>query len=346
MAAALFMAGAIGGSLNAGGQAAMGRLPEELSDWEDPATMSTSRLSAQCGVLTEMKLVRTSRLNFLFLGIRNDGEQSITVRNDRVKGLFSNGRERYFLSPPGNSSLEIKPHWYAWGFIPFPRKTDFKDQDSLKVTVPVMNGGKNCEMIATFNRDKNKEQDLNSYTEAPTVVVSMGVGVGSGFTPVSADTFDNNLPVSLDFYFAGFAKPTEGGYLQMSVTMLGDIKSSERYDSSIYKRANLIDMSIGKAWRSFYSDTVSTYLNVGPSIGVVEALGQTNSGDRDSKAVVGLYASYTTDWRYARQYWGFLRGDYSLGLTLYAKYYPWAFSGGQGDLGLVGVSFEFLRGGE
>ncbi len=342
----LFVAAAIGGSVNAGVQGAQGRLPEELKDWQDPMTQSTSRLSEQCGVLTEMKIVRTGRTNFLFLGIRNQSNEDLAVNLERAAAKFSSGRERYFLSPTGQKAQEVRKGWYSWGFLAFPRKGDFKDQAALNVVIPVSLGKESCELKAHFARDVEQPSQESSYIEAPSLVLSMGVG-GVASRLGRLDSVSDGGGGVFDLYMAGFAEPPSGWYLQMSLGGFGDVKEPAAFENKNYQRLSGADISVGKAWRFFHSDRLSSYFNVGPSI--VSFSAQQEGGDSsktDSRGGPGLYTSYTLDWRYGREYFGYFRGDYSIGVTAYLKYYPDVFPGASKEAGMVGVSFEFFRGGD
>lgn len=342
----LFVAGVIGGSVNAGVQGAQGRLPEEIKDWRDPMTQSTSRLSEQCGVLTEMKIVMTGRTNFLFLGIRNQGNEDLMVNLERAAAKFSSGRERYFLAPTGQKVQEVRKGWYSWGFLAFPRKSDFKDQSALDVVIPVSLGKESCELKGHFDRDVAQPAQESSYIEAPSSVISMGFG-GVTSRLGRLDSVSEGGGSVFDLYKAGFAEPPSGWYLQMSLGGFADVKDPAAFENKNYKRLSSTDISVGKVWRFFNSDRLSSFLNIGPSI--VSFAAQQEGGDSsktDSRGGMGLYTSYTLDWRYGREYFGYYRGDYSIGLTAYFKYYPGVFPGTNKDAGMVGIAFEFFRGGD
>ncbi|MFV3408516.1 hypothetical protein ACNH6C_07900 [Bdellovibrio bacteriovorus] len=340
---AAFIVGAIGGVAAAGASAEQGRLPEELSDWADPLSQSTSRLDSQCGVLTEMKLVRTSRLNYLFFGLRNESGKDVMARLDRVRATFGNGRERLLLAT-GNSTLEVKNGWYAWGFIPFPRKTDFRSQDTLKLAVPLVVGGNvTCDLQAKFIRNKAIAEDQNSYIEAGAFVMSMGLSTTLGATKGITDVAEPYHHGQVEFYFAGFKEVDRGVYWQFGASELGEVRNSSSFGNRQYEKANMIDMSIGRAWRSFYGEETSGYFSVGPSMGLVQAFIHSGETEKDTKFTVGAYGSYSFEWRYSRVYMGEFRGDYSIGFTVFAKYYPYVFDVGQSDVGMLGASLDLLR---
>ncbi|AHZ83464.1 hypothetical protein Bb109J_c2854 [Bdellovibrio bacteriovorus] len=338
-----FFVGAIGGVAAAGSSAERGRLPDELSDWADPSSLSTARLDSQCGVLTEMKLVRTSRLNYLFFGLRNESGKDVMVRLDRVRAVFGSGRERLLLSL-SNNTLEIKNGWYAWGLIPFPRKTDFREQDTLKVAAPLIVGGTStCDLQATFSRNKAIAEDQNSYIEAGALVMSIGLATTLGATKGITDISEPYHHPQAEFYFAGFREVDNGVYWQFGASELGKVRDSSSFGDRQYEKANMIDMSIGGVWRSFYGEATSGYFNLGPSMGLVQAFIRSGEAEKDTKFTFGVYGSYSFEWRYARVYMGEFRGDYSFGFTVFAKYYPYVFDVGQSDVGMLGASFDILR---
>lgn len=345
---ALFTAATIGGAVNVGNQSIYGRLPYELSDWLDPESQSTARLKAQCGVLTEMKLVRTSRVNLLFVGIRNESGKDVALRLDRATAKFGNGRERFMVAHHGKSTLEVNKGWYSWGFLPFPQKSDFKGQETLSMSIPaVIDGVQGCELVESFARTPGVPEDENSYIEAPNFLIAMGIGSVLGRSGSMGSLFSEEFPLGADFYFGGFSRPSRGYYLQMSAYSMGKVKNSRLFGNVEYDNANMLDISLGPTWRSFYSENTTGYFNVGPSYASLSIFEpEPNKPDKTERGSIGLYSSYTYDWRYFRQQFGPLRGDYSFGLTVYVKYYPWLLPGASRDVGMIGLSFDLLRVGE
>jgi hypothetical protein len=346
--AAAFIAGAIGGGVTAGYQGYLGRLPDELSDWADPRTQVTSRLSEQCGVLTEMKLIRTGLTNYLFLGVRNESKSDVVVQLDRIQAKFQNGRERYLLAPPRQRAQEIKKNWYSWGFLAFPRKNDFKGQTQVEIIIPVLvNNETPCELKAIFHRDMSKSEEIASFIEAPSIVASMGMSTEALRIGQTERTL-SPLGFGFDLYVAGFKKPESGWYLQSSFFTFGKLKNATFYGNPGYNHVGLVDLSIGKAWRFFHSENKTSYLNLGPSFAVFMANNPQKEDLKNgtSKGALGIYASYTYEWRYSRTYHGFFHGDRSIGMTLFLKYLPYVYQDSPHDAGLAGVSFEFLRFGE
>lgn len=342
----LFVAGAIGGSAAVGGNAAVGRLPEELQDWQDPKIQSTSQLEAQCGLLTEVKLVRTSRLNLLFIGVQNQGAEDASLMLDRIRLRFGNGRERFALAN-NRRSEEVKKGWYSWGFVALPRKSDFRGQEELKVFVPVLSGGKTCEIENTFHRDLAKPEDENSVTEASSLLVSFGIsGIGGPYGRTQ-DVLGTG-GTSFDISFAGFSAPSQGWFLTFSLLNLDKVKDPSYFGSGPYTQARGADLSLGKAYRYFRSEVTTDIWSLGLSgTSITGTNGKTGSDLQNSpgKSGYGFYTSYTRSWRYAREYFGVFRGDYEVGLTAYAKYYP-LFDNGSKDLGFVGLGLEFFRVGD
>lgn len=340
---ASFYTSSIGGTVTVGPSIEQEHLPEELSDWVDPSSQSTSRLDSQCGVLTEMKLVRNGRLNFLFLGLRNESSKAIVIRMDRVRANFGDGRER-ILVPAGNAHLEVKHGWYTWGFLPFPRKADFKNQNSLNVTVPLVVAGETlCDLQVTFHRNIAVPEDQSSLIEAGDSVMSIGLGTILGATKGLTDITDPYNRSGPEIYLGRFHKADSGAYVRAGVDEFGKVLDANAFKNRQYGRVRMTDMSFGKTWRRFYGENTAGYFNLGPSLAMWEAYIKDERSDRDSKFALGIYGSYTYEWRYARVYVGGLRGDYSLGLSIYTKYYPYVFDVGQSDVGILGATFDFLR---
>ncbi|QDK46062.1 hypothetical protein DOM22_13295 [Bdellovibrio sp. ZAP7] len=321
-------------------------LPSELSDWTDPASMTTSRLSNQCGILSEAKIVGGSRFNFLFLGIVNSSSKVVRVERNRISAAFSGGRERIMMEATERTFSEVQSNWYSWGFIAFPSKWDFKDQDEVKVSVPVSVGGaEECNLEFIFERNKLAAKDPDTYSEAPASVYSLSYLVSVGITPVAATTFNNSKPDGFAFYSANFFRVSEGSFFNFDAQNLGDVHPSDYFNANTFKSAWLWTLSAGPVWRSLYSNSLTGFINVGPSLGYVRAQAFEDK-DETFRLSPGVYASYSLDWCFVKGSAYKDEGDHSLGITVFAKYYPWLFDGSRTDYGLIGVSFDLFRGGQ
>lgn len=318
-------------------------LPAELEGWQDPASMSTSKMSSQCGVLSEVKLIGDSRFNFIFIGIVNNSKSDVRLNRVDIKAVFAGGRERVLIGPNGKTYEDIKSNWYTWGFASFPNKVDFKDQDFVKVTIPLELANKTpCNLEVTFERNIQAPANIDYYTAAPNSVWSFSYIQAVGITPAAATTFDNHKPDGGLFYVGTFEKPTAGRFFALDILTLGDIYESNYYNAQRYRHAVFLSASAGPAWRWFYSNRLTGYANAGVSLGYLkaEAYNDKEGGMRYSP---GIYTSYTLDWAYSKGNTSRSSGDYFLGLTFFAKYYPWIFDGDRTDYGAIGISFDIVR---
>lgn len=328
----LFVAGLIGGAVATNYQGYAGQLPEELEDWQDPATQSTSKLNKQCGLLTEFKLLRTGTLNYVFVGLRNESGSDVVLNLNDATIAFSNGKQRTMLNQ--KDPLQIKNNWYSWGFLPIPRKSDFKGQASAKVELPILiDGKKSCVLSADFSRNQNAPEQKASYIEAPVRITSVG---GGGITTTSGklkEYADKNKS-SLEVYLAGFREPESVYFLNVSVASFGEPKVHPDFDNTQSDRASFTGISFGKTWRIFSSqESITHFFNIGPEIGTYQ---QVKVGsDIKSVGIFGVFASYTLDITYSRQYAGFWRGYFSVGVT------PFVHATDKGVI--TGVNLDLLR---
>lgn len=328
----LFVAGLIGGAVATSHEGFVGQLPEELADWQDPATQSTSKLNKQCGLLTEFKLLRTGTLNFVFLGIRNESGSEVILDLNNSTIAFSSGKQRTMLNR--KEPLQIKNNWYSWGFLPIPRKSDFKGQISARVEVPlIIDGKKPCALIADFSRNQNTPEQKSSYIEAPVRVTSLGLG---GVTTTSGKFKDyaGKNKNTFEVYMAGFSEPESGFYLNVSINNFADPKTHPDFENISADRATYSGISFGKTWRIFSShERLTHYLNIGPEIGTYQQL--RIGSDAKTVGAFGAFASYTLDINYSRQYAGFWRGYFSVGLT------PFIHATNKGVI--TGINLDLLR---
>ncbi|WP_413575031.1 hypothetical protein ACLVWU_12290 [Bdellovibrio sp. HCB290] len=321
-------------------------LPADLSDWSDSDSKTSSRLINQCGLLSEAKVVGGSRTNLLFLGVVNNSSKSIRIERNRISAKFSSGKERILIESSENSFIDVPGNSYSWGFIAFPSKGDFKDQDDLRVSVPIASSeGNECKLEFRFERNKKVIAEPNSYLEAPQSVYSFGYLISAGITPVAATTFNNYKPDGFGLYTANFSHVNSGSFMNFDAQNLGDVYPSEYFNASTFKSAWLWTFTLGPVWRSLYSTNLSGFINIGPSLGYLRAQAFDDK-DEIFRISPGIYASYSLDWCFLKGRPYKEKGDHSFGLTLFAKYYPWLFDGSRTDYGLIGISFDIFRGGE
>jgi len=136
--AALTLAAALGSTVLVSGAAVEGLLPFELSDWKDDRTDSTTQLSQDCTTYSEVRVIGTSRKNFILLGLRNTSMETRYLKFGEIRIAFSTDRERNADLVSKGQDYEFKPNELVVGLIPMPEKSDFKKAEWLEVVVPIL----------------------------------------------------------------------------------------------------------------------------------------------------------------------------------------------------------------
>ncbi|HCM41555.1 MAG: hypothetical protein A2Z97_08600 [Bdellovibrionales bacterium GWB1_52_6] len=150
----------------------------ELKDWKDSATQTTSQLTRQCDMDTEVRLLGNARYNLLYVAIKNGTKLPYLVRPGRIRFVFSNGRERMPSFPFQNQSLELKPGITSGGTIPFPSKWEFENQDSVSAVIPLFSAEDKefCTITVNASRPEGVPQQTSSFTEYTTLDYSFEFG--------------------------------------------------------------------------------------------------------------------------------------------------------------------------
>lgn len=147
--------GAAAGAVVAGQQANPQDLPpglvgKQLRDWVDPATGTTSRFFAGCGVTGELQLSGHGPANYLDVTLINSTNRPISFRPLATRASL-NGVERFLTASFGNEIM-VQPGWWVRTVHEFPNKGDFSDLDEIVVILGVSGQGEQCEFETTMKR--------------------------------------------------------------------------------------------------------------------------------------------------------------------------------------------------
>lgn len=316
---ALF-AGLIAGSTSLSYGAHYGRLPRELTDWKD-ATQTTSSLSKNCGILVETRLLKGNRQNFIFLGLSNSSDKNTSLHFDKMQFEFENGKVRFPDMTLRQGSYELKSGWYVWTLLPFPRKIDFKGQNSLVFKLPTSSNGDNtCLISSSHKRNKSLPQDRESYLEYTSFDLSIEAG---------ASVFKSDKVKSVNNDVLGLFSMTVSSYLNINhgliFSVLGDFNgdaNSTEFNSTLQNpKVSQTSLSYGYVYRSLLKRNHYFYVSLAPSWTSL-ILSDDNSKNRERFSYFSVVNALSYDYTFSSVNRGFWRGDHAIGVTLFNNYIP------------------------
>lgn len=342
----LFVAGAAGGSATVVQEGQLGRLPEDMPDWSSPLTAATTHIEQQCGVITELRLLRTGLANMVFLGIRNNGKKDVVLQADRVRLRFSDGTERFVLSG-AERTKELKKNWYMWGVLVLPSKSDFKGKSQVEVSVPMTSeDGSSCEVKTSFQRNAEIPEDpFTSLTAASIITNFSGVGslsMGGRYLDALGDRVSG-----FELGIAGYPQLNSGLFFTFGSYNFSNIKQTSFWGEPAITNARSTDFIFGKSYRFFHTEKFTSTVNAGLYWTAIEGRKSDNS-NADIKPInrsyFGIYASYSADLVTLRSLSSAGGGDILVGLSLFGKFLPWFDSASPQSGTMAGVTIDFKFG--
>jgi hypothetical protein len=199
------------GTSSTGAMAQSSHLVQELKDWKDSESQTTTVFENQCGMLVEGTLIGNNRKNYLLLGINNKNDAEVVLKSDDIKFIFTDSTERY---PRENRfDIEIKANWYLLGLVDLPFKEDFRGQKDVIARLPFENskGKKFCEVSLRFERNQMVPEDLFTSTTYSAGMFGMAFGRSVLRTNELSNLGQMDLDLAIDM--RGYGINNHGAYL-------------------------------------------------------------------------------------------------------------------------------------
>ena len=325
LATAGFVTGTIGVVSGFSYQVGRAYWPKELEDWQNPQSGAAVDFADSCDLLAEVRLVRQSRYNSIFLAVQNHRDNSVILPLDEIQLQFSNGRERRVLLGTAQKQLEVRSRWYTMGALPLPRKKDFKGQEWLRVSIPVRNekGEDICEITTEFRRNTEAPESEKSYSETSVFDVSLELGT-SFRTGRLGDLTDSDSDGVFSVNLYAFSSSHHGVYLGFDFEGYEDLLANSVANTSVanFSDPNLVGFvsALGYVYRRTYKDRHSLYLSVAPSYYSLQFNESGSSADSDTFGSWSFSSRISYDYKFSRVASGFWVGDWSAGITVSDHY--------------------------
>lgn len=324
-------------------------LNSELEDWKDQLTETTARLYSQCNVSYEVRILGNNRINVAYITMSNNSAQSITVKPSRIYLNFDSGKRRLPYYPIEVSDQEVKAGWKVSLLIPFPKKTDFKDEDGLTIEVPLFDESgaeKECKLLGKLERDTTKEQPVRSYTRASTFDFVIGAGVSLFPTGDNKNYFnDKSSSFVMDLHlFPWVSHGFHAGFMR------NDMKAANnQLIASNIPGRNEVEMSefmfaFGYTYRHFFSERLSMNYMLSITANSIEDLKKNNPSEQELESEVGFMHKFNLDYYWYTSDYMPIQGDFGSGIYVMHRYLPKGNVGGVNYGGFVfGVGVNILR---
>lgn len=316
------IAGSAGGAAATANQAYLGMIPYEIEEWRG-SSGTTSAINNDCGLILETRLIRGSRRNYLFLGLNNPTSNTYNIQFNKLEFEFGSGKVRFTDIPISENTYELKAGWYAWGFIPFPNKQDFKGEDSLVFKLPTHTQGSNC--ILQNKHMRNKHVSINTMSESNYTVFDMSLELGANINLMgklnSAQRSANQGAGLLSL--SGFGSINHGMHFLLYGSDLGKPESSY-YDRPFATdtRASLFTFGLGYTYRtSLANNNHWVYLSPGLAYSGISFSNNKESKSKSS-SYISTYFNVSYDYVFSSVSSGFWTGDHAIGITLVNNYIP------------------------
>lgn len=298
-------------------------IPFEVEDWRDSATETTTKLDHQCETDIEARLLGNSRYNYLYLGLRNGSDQGLILKPERIKMAFTQGRERspFFMMRP--SDIEIKPGWRSVDAYPFPSKWDFRDQDGIKLSVPLYdsNDREVCSIQTEMTRDPDVKREEGTHIDRSAIDYTFEFGTSLLRTGDFKSFGDQiNFAAGVTFYifpflhhglYFGFFGEGIGG---VSPAFLQNATGSS--DSSLSAESGFI----GYAYRAFPAK--NWQLKYDGGFGGNSISYSASSKSKNLSSSFALNQKISLDYTFGRLQVPNLVWDNSVGISLYQIWVP------------------------
>jgi hypothetical protein len=153
----------------------------ELDEWKDERSLTTAVLGDTCGFYYEARVIGDVRYNYLWLTLKNNNSTQRSFSPIEVEFKFSSGIERRPDLFRFNEVFFESSRLYNM-ILPFPAKEDFKNQQSIDVTVPFYGEGKKCDIPIKLVRNPKVPDTLRGTVslDALDMEVTYGTSYISG----------------------------------------------------------------------------------------------------------------------------------------------------------------------
>ncbi len=295
-------------------------IKSDLEDWKDPETGTSIRLNNSCGFLIESRIYGNRRTNQVFFALSNKKSESIIIKPQNIKVIYSTGRERFAQFPFQIDDLEIKSGWWGRGIVSLPRKSDIKNADYIDIEIPYYKrNGEQSECIVRNRllRNKNLPQSPNSYERSTYFDFAIMFGantLSTGDTENIISTGDTATNIQWNIYFL----PHMGLSFGVSI---GSTGSKEENLVRSQSGREYVDTSISSGFfglSGIREITEKRNLTWGAGVhffSLDDNDAYKNDLDSDIVSGTSYYFSIGYEWVFSRVDYGFWMGDYSLGLN-------------------------------
>lgn len=247
----------------------------ELDEWKDDRSQTTAILGDACGFVYEARMIGELRDNYLWLSLKNNNPTQRSFNPIEVEFKFSNGIER---RPDLFRFNEVffEPGRLYNMILPFPSKEDFKEQQSLEVTVPFYGEGKRCVLPLKLIRNPKVPDTIKSTASMNILDMDLGVGatgfsgnLGKAFGSAHSVTTLNMMlygPRNKGMYF-GFRSYSDS-------KINSEVVTAEGFAADW--RAHVSDFYIGYAQRFVHNADLNSYVRIGLNSGSVRITNANN----------------------------------------------------------------------
>lgn len=286
----------------------------ELEEWKDERSLTTAVLGDTCGIYYEARVIGDVRYNYLWLTLKNNNSSLRSFNPIAVEFKFSSGVER---RPDLFRFNEVffEPSRLYNMILPFPAKKDFKNQQSLEVTVPFSNEGKRCDIPIKLVRNPKIPDTLNSTASGNILDMEVSYGTSSTSGNLAEVIGKNGSAMSFNFLVYG---PSNGG-LYFGVRNYGQVQlssavvSQESYLTTWQARTS--EYYIGYTHRFILNQNSSAFLRGGIGGMTLSIINEGNTQiDQFSANTLDLQAGYQRF--FSRVKAGIWRGNYYWGASL------------------------------
>jgi len=290
----------------------------ELEEWRDERSRTTAVLGDACGFYYEARVIGDLTSNYLWLSLKNNNPTTKSFNPIEVEFKFSDGIER---RPDLFRFNEVffEPGRLYNMILPFPAKEDFKNQQSLGVTIPLYGEGKKCELPLQLVRNPKVPDTLKSTVTSTILEADVSAG-GASISGNLRHLLGTGSSLS-SFNFLLYGSSTGGLYFGFrsynDKTLSQDIATQEAYAAQW--QARMTEFYFGYAHRFIVSRDTAWFLRggIGGASLMISDEGHTVQ-DRFSASTLDLQAGYQSFFN--RQKAGLWRGNYYWGLQLHNSY--------------------------
>lgn len=290
----------------------------ELEEWRDERSRTTAVLGDTCGFYYEARVIGDLTGNYLWLSLKNNNPTTKSFNPIEVEFKFSDGIER---RPDLFRFNEVffEPGRLYNMILPFPAKEDFKNQQSLNVTIPLYGEGKRCELPLKLLRNPKVPDTLKSTL----TLTLLEADVSAGGTLISGNLqrLLGKGSSTSSFNFLLYGSPNSGLYFGFKTyndkALSADLATQEGYASDW--QARMAEFYFGYAHRFIVTRDTTWFLRggIGGASLMISDAGHSVQ-DRFGSSTFNLQGGYQSF--FSRQKAGIWRGNYYWGLQLQNSY--------------------------